>query len=247
VPVRAQKLDREGRAWLDRNSASAEVNVSGVWSTESFGTVTLEQAQGRREINGDGDGWRVDGVVSGRSVFLLFSGANRGIEYSAELTAERETLLTGSYSDGLKDKPGGKPMSMTRTSKPVVGPAVGGEKETARVIVYRKSRSSAEPSVYLDGRQLVWMKNSSYFSFRVSPDAHVLSSHPDEKPVTINAVAGSTYYIKCSLVGAWVKIFGRVELVEEAEANRTLKQLTPLPASYVVADSIVSLDQIAIK
>ena len=249
APLYAQQVDKEGQLWLDRNSESAEVNVNGVWSTESWGNITLEQPQGSREIKGDGDSWKIEGVVSGKRVFLLFSDVSRSIGYSAELIAENDALLTGSYSSGLKDKPGDNRLVMTKKSNAVAMPAVGGEKETARMIVYRKSRGApgVNPSIYLDGRQLVWMKKDYYFSFRVSPNAHVISSHPDEKPLTIDAVPGNTYYIESSVGGQWVRIYGNVKLVPDEKAKEALKQLKPLPASNVLAESIVSLDPISIK
>jgi len=60
------QVDKEGKLWLERNTEPAEANVTGVWSNEEWGDVTLDQLQGGRTITGDGDLWKIDGVVSGK-------------------------------------------------------------------------------------------------------------------------------------------------------------------------------------
>ena len=95
-----QKVDREGKLWLDAKQGAVEVNVDGIWNSKDWGKVTLSQKEGARELVGRGDGWDVLGAVSGKKVYLIFSHKGR-VAYSAELTAESPNLLGGAYSKGL--------------------------------------------------------------------------------------------------------------------------------------------------
>lgn len=248
VVLHAQKVDKEGKAWLDRNNEPAEVNVSGIWFSEDWGNATLEQAQGSREITGDADHWKVKGVVSGKRVFLLFSGLNYKVQYSAELVAEQEDTLKGSYSNGLmKKSPGKEEMLLIKKSSDVVLPVSGGP--TATVVVYRRGgfalvSKATDPPVYLDGRQLVWMDNGRYFSFKVSPGAHAISSENEEEPVNIDAGDGETYYIEVQLWGDWGR-YGKVKLVSQEKGLKDLKKMKPLSPDRVVAESIVLLEPIS--
>jgi hypothetical protein len=110
----AQKLATEGMAWLSTHTQPAAVNVSGVWNAKEWGKITLNQAQDSREVTGNGDGWGITGVVSGKTVYLLFSGRGR-VEYSAELTFESESSLDGKYCRFLMKKDSKtKPMHLAK-------------------------------------------------------------------------------------------------------------------------------------
>ena len=100
APLHGQKVDREGKIWLEAKQGAPEVNVSGTWTSKDWGRVILNQAEGAREVVGKGDGWSVLGAVAGNKVYLLFSSGNR-IIYSAELTADSPTTLTGAWCRGL--------------------------------------------------------------------------------------------------------------------------------------------------
>ena len=105
-----QKVESEGKAWLTQHTQLAEINVNGVWQSGDWGKVTLAQAEGSREVSGEGDGWDITGVVSGKAVVLLFSSKGK-ISYSAELLAEGEKTLKGTYSKSLM-KPNSKKKPM---------------------------------------------------------------------------------------------------------------------------------------
>jgi len=112
--LNAEKLATEGMAWLSAHSEPAAVNVNGVWSEKEWGKITLNQAQGSRDITGTGDAWDITGVVSGRTICLLFSGRGK-VEYSAELSFESENSLNGKYCRFLMKKDSKtKPMHMTK-------------------------------------------------------------------------------------------------------------------------------------
>jgi hypothetical protein len=100
APLFGQKVDRQGKIWLDAKHDAVEVNVNGTWTSKSWGRVVLNQAAGARDIVGTGDGWDVLGAVSGKQVYLIFSSRGR-IMYSAELTADGPDTLNGGYCRGL--------------------------------------------------------------------------------------------------------------------------------------------------
>ncbi len=112
--VSARNVDTKGKAWLDAHKDPAEINVNGKWHAKEWGKITLIQAQGSRDVTGDGDGWDITGVVSGKQVFLLFH--HKGtVNYSAELTAEGDGKLNGAYSRGfMTEKTKHKSMLMTK-------------------------------------------------------------------------------------------------------------------------------------
>jgi len=110
----AQRLKTKGQAWLDAHTDPAAINVAGNWYEHDWGTIALIQAKDSREVTGSGDGWDINGVVSGNKVYLLFS-AHGEVMYSAILTAVSNSDLNGSYEHGLMKEEGkGKRMDMTR-------------------------------------------------------------------------------------------------------------------------------------
>lgn len=110
----AQKVEKEGKAWLNLYQEPTEINVNGLWHSPDWGDVILNQEKDKRDITGTGDGWDITGVVSGKKIYLLFSDKGR-INYSAELLADGETALAGSYSKGmLSAKSRKRPMRLTR-------------------------------------------------------------------------------------------------------------------------------------
>lgn len=99
-PAVAQRVDREGRTWLSTCSDPAALNVTGVWNDPKWGNITMNQHQESRQIIGSGDGWNISGVVSGKSVCLLFYNGDK-ISYSAKLTADASGALSGGYVKGM--------------------------------------------------------------------------------------------------------------------------------------------------
>lgn len=114
VGVSAGDLETKGKTWLGSRSEATAINVNGHWHEKSWGKVVLNQAEGSRDVTGDGDGWDITGVVSGKQVFLLFSHHGR-VNYSAQLTSEADGGLNGSYSKGfMNEKSKGRPMHLTK-------------------------------------------------------------------------------------------------------------------------------------
>lgn len=108
-----QKVEKEGKIWLDSKQGAPEVSVNGTWVSREWGKVILNQAEGSRDIVGTGDGWNILGAVTGKKVYLVFSSRGR-VAYTAELTAESPNLMNGNYSRGLLF-PGSKTRSMLLT------------------------------------------------------------------------------------------------------------------------------------
>jgi len=100
APAHGQRVAREGKAWLDTCSEPAGLNVTGMWRDPKWGNLTLSQHQGSRQVLGSGDGWNISGVVSGKTICLLFFTSDK-VGYSAKLTAEASGNLNGGYVKGL--------------------------------------------------------------------------------------------------------------------------------------------------
>ena len=114
VGLSAKDLDTKGKAWLDVHSEAAAVNVNGNWHEKDWGAVVLLQAEGSRDVTGDGDGWAITGVVSGKQIFLLFS-QKGSVAYTAELTWESDKSLNGSYAKGfMGEKTKNRPMHLIK-------------------------------------------------------------------------------------------------------------------------------------
>ena len=94
----AAKVEVEGKAWLDSQKDPAEFNVNGVWDSEDWGTFHLIQAEGSRDVSGNGGGYEITGVVSGKRLFLLFS-TKHTVEYCATVSPSGEKSLAGTYSN----------------------------------------------------------------------------------------------------------------------------------------------------
>jgi hypothetical protein len=94
----AAKVEVEGKAWLDSQKDPAEINVNGVWDSEEWGDFHLSQSEGSREVSGNGGGYHIVGVVSGKRLFMLFS-EKHTVEYCATLSPNGENSLAGTYSN----------------------------------------------------------------------------------------------------------------------------------------------------
>jgi hypothetical protein len=252
----AEKLQvgREGKAWLERNTAPADANVTGVWTNDDWGDVTFDQAENGRAITGDADLKKVDGVVSGKKVFLVLSKMGF-VHYSAVLSLEQDGTLSGTYADYLKagEKDGQRKMVLKRTSTKVVQPVTGNESETGRIVIY-SNREKARPGIFVDGRQVAWMGRRSYFTVRVAPGPHELfirgegfrGHGPAVDPLKVDVRAGETCYFEAGRWGAWLK-WWEFRAKTAADASKELIGREPLDPTLVVADSLVSLTPIAAK
>lgn len=115
----AAKVEVEGKAWLDAQKDPPAINVNGAWDSEEWGAFRLFQTEGSREVSGNGGGYQITGVVSGKRLFMLFS-TNHTVEYCATLNSSGENSLAGTYSNRKSRLHSGlcqessRPMNMTR-------------------------------------------------------------------------------------------------------------------------------------
>ena len=115
----AAKVEVEGKAWLDSQKDPAAINVNGTWDSDEWGTFHLVQTEGSREVSGNGGGYEITGVVSGKRLFILFS-EKHTVEYCATLSPNGENNLAGTYSNRKSRLHSGlcqessRPMNMTR-------------------------------------------------------------------------------------------------------------------------------------
>ena len=68
----ATKGEVEGKAWLDAQKDPAAINVNGTWDSDEWGTFHLLQSEGSRDVSGNGAGYEITGVVSGKRLFMLW-------------------------------------------------------------------------------------------------------------------------------------------------------------------------------
>jgi hypothetical protein len=117
--VAAAKVEVEGRAWLDAQKDPPSVNVNGAWDSDEWGTLHLIQAEGSRDVSGNGGGYEITGVVSGNRLFFLFS-TNHTVEYCGTLTTTGDNSFAGTYSNRKSRLHSGlcqeksRPMNMTK-------------------------------------------------------------------------------------------------------------------------------------
>jgi hypothetical protein len=100
VLLHGQVAEKDGKAWLDANTDRPAMNVTGIWDGGDWGLVSLNQHQGGRRIIGTADSWDVTGIVSGKTVYLLIWKKDT-IAFSAKLTIEGTSQLTGVYAKGI--------------------------------------------------------------------------------------------------------------------------------------------------
>ena len=98
IPADAGKVEGAGRAWLDEHKDAPQMNVTGSWESADWGTLTLTQAQGSRDVAGTNSSYDLTGVVSGKELYLLFATSNGGVAFCATLTSESDGLMNGTYS-----------------------------------------------------------------------------------------------------------------------------------------------------
>jgi hypothetical protein len=115
----AIKGEVECKAWLDAQKDPAGINVNGTWDSDEWGAFHLLQTEGSREVSGNGGGYSITGVVSGKRLFMLFS-SRRAVDYCAILSPNGENSLIGTYSSRRSLLHSGdcqqkiRPMNMTK-------------------------------------------------------------------------------------------------------------------------------------
>ena len=89
-----------GNDWLSKEDAPVAANINGTWTSNEWGDMTFTQSKKCREVTGStADGWKIDGVVAGKKIFLIFSHTDQ-VVYSAILKVEPDKRLVGGYVSG---------------------------------------------------------------------------------------------------------------------------------------------------
>jgi len=97
APLTAGTLENQGKEWLDAQKNPSALNVTGDWDSE-FGNLHLSQTNGYRDVSGIGGGYTLTGVVSGKSLFLLFSMGDT-VNYCATVHYDSDSGMIGTYSN----------------------------------------------------------------------------------------------------------------------------------------------------
>lgn len=254
----AQKVEIEGKAWLDAKTEPPEINVNGSWASEDWGTVLLNQTQGSREVTGASDNWEISGVASGKEVFLLFSSKGR-VGYSAELSLEQANTLAGRYFDGMPSQGAQTRLLRLRMRDKTEAAGAGAGNASAgvlkaapaRVVVYREKHfncSKAKPAVYNDGKELGQIHNGRYFTVTLPPGKHLIGASTmfGNHTVEVDAEPAATYYYKIEFTSNWACIYD-IYKVNAPEAIGAIKDLRPADAKHVKLPEIVSVSPIVGK
>jgi len=110
----------KGSAWLSRKAIEPpELSISGNWNSPSWSLVIIKQEGA--ELSGNGDGWPMKGVVSGKTAYLVFfNETQEKVFYRAELEPGQNNTLVGHYSKyALIGEKGAKKTAMTLVGGPI--------------------------------------------------------------------------------------------------------------------------------
>lgn len=97
TPEKTAKNQASAQAWMNGQTASASINVSGTWFSQEWGKASLKQTG--RNVSGTIDTYEVKGVVSGKKAYLTTWDSGK-CYYAIILTQPGKNVLTGSYTDG---------------------------------------------------------------------------------------------------------------------------------------------------
>lgn len=98
--------NEKGYQWLSDQMLPPEINVSGNWNCPDWGKSSF-LAQDGAKVGGHLGDYPVEGVVSGKQLFLLI-GSGGWFYYSAILEAAGDNMLIGYYSRTIPYKSSGK-------------------------------------------------------------------------------------------------------------------------------------------
>lgn len=251
----AKDKEDEGKVWLATHTEASQINVAGVWFSDDWGTVILHQAKDSREITGNADNCQIEGVVSGKSAFLVLLRADAKGKayrlYTAQLSPVEDDTLKGEYVRGVlaRDK-GGNAMVLKRDSKAasVVPTAVSGE--LAHVVVYRDHYHNCpqvKAAVNVDGKVAAELQNGRYLTLNLRPGVHLIGTskigHSGSQTLQLELAPGSTSYVHFEFPSAWVCTIDLLK-VSASEAMQVISRTKPNDAKRIMMPDMVSLSEI---
>jgi Protein of unknown function (DUF2846) len=240
----------EGKAWLATKTEPAEMNVDGAWNSGDWGMMLLHQAKNAREVTGTSDNWGIEGVVSGKKVFLVFS-RKGGLAYTAEASQKEDGSLSGSYIKGIMQSGSGDKAMLLRKAAEVPTSQPGGAGDApTHVVVYRKHYHNCpqvKAPVYVDGKEVADLQNGRYLTLNLSPGKHLIGTTTIGKMGTqtedLDVAPGATYYVNFEFPSAWVCTID-IQKIDASEASEAIAKLKPNDAKRVKVPEMVSLDPI---
>ena len=248
----AKDKPNEAKSWLATHSAPAEINVCGVWDSDVWGKMILHQEKGARDVTGTADNWEIEGVVSGKNVFLAF--IDKGyLIYTAEAALNEDGKLAGNYAKGIMEPGAGITMVLLKEEASPASPGVqSGEAggATAHVVVFRKHYHNCQQvkaQVMIDGKEAADVQNGRYLTLNLPPGKHLIGTskvgYYGSQTEELDLAPGSTSYINYEFPSAWVCTI-EIQKTGAAEAQDALSKLKPNDASRVKIQEMVSLDPI---
>ena len=134
-----------------------------------------------------------------------------------------------------------------QTAATAVTPAVETTSAKAIVHIYRYKQfvgSALAPSIYCDGTPLARMENGRYFSAKLDPGKHTLTSNDKQSGIDLDLKAGEEYFVRVEIATGFAKGHGRLILVPKEQGGYELKsdKLKPLDADKVANKDVVSVD-----
>lgn len=111
-----------------------------------------------------------------------------------------------------------------------------GSEDDCLLVFFRPPRhtgSILKPSVYLDGQRVARLGNGRYFSLRLGPGKHQISSSMKQSPLELDLNSGDVVYLEMViLVGTW-RGGGRFIPAPAGDALSTIASLKPLEKEWV--------------
>lgn len=242
----------EAKTWLAAHTDAAEINVDGTWLSNQWGTVLLHQAKGAREVTGTADNWEIQGVVSGKKVFLIFVFLSKGkLGYAAEAALNDPGTLAGTYAKGiLRSDSGNQALVMHKEAEAQASPATPPSEAgvaPAHVVVYRKHYHNCpqvKARVYVDGKEAADLQNGRYLTLNLLPGKHLIGTsrigRMGSQTADLDLASGATYYINFEFPSAWVCTI-EIQRVGAEEAADAISRLKPNDAKRVKIPEMVSL------
>jgi len=253
--LQAKDKHDDGKSWLAANTQPAEINVDGSWKSDDWGHVILHQSNDAREITGTSDNCQIQGVASGKKIFLVFYSKGQ-LAYTAELSPTEDGALTGRYERGiLRQDSKYRAMKLRRpaVTQPIAATQQGqGEvnNDPSHVVIYREHYHNCphlKANVFVDGEVAAEIQNGRYLTLTLPPGKHLIGTSKVGKMGSqteeLDLVPAATYYVHFLFPSAWVCTI-EITNIESSVAKGALSKLKPNDANRVKMPAIVSLDLI---
>lgn len=104
--------------------------------------------------------------------------------------------------------------------------------QKATLVIFREKHfegSALKPSIYVDGQEIVRLKNGSYYIFQTTPGKHELaSSAKHEASLELDVKGGENNYVQMIVVAGTWRGAGRLVPVPAEDGKTAITKLKPL-------------------